>query len=137
MGPTLGRLTRACTATALILIGAACGGPSSPSMTTVTLSAADNGRSLAVARGDRLVISLEENPTTGFRWAVESNSAAVLAPASDELAARGPAIGAGGMRQLTYSAVAAGTSAVRLKHLRSWEGDTSIIARFAVTVTVR
>lgn len=131
------RQTVRAAAAAFVLALAACGGSPSSSMNTIALSMADTGRSVAVRPGDRMVVTLEENPTTGFRWAVDANNDAVLAPSGDEYVAQGQAPGSGGARRLTFAAASAGQSALRLKHLRSWEGDASIIARFAVTVTVR
>lgn len=34
----------------------------------LALTAADSGRSIKVRDGDVIVLRLDENPTTGFRW---------------------------------------------------------------------
>ena len=42
-----------------------------PQMSNVTLAQADNGKSVEVKPGDTIVIQLDENSTTGFRWAMD------------------------------------------------------------------
>ena len=42
-------------------------------MPETTVTASDNGRAIEVASGDELIIEVSENPTTGFRWALDGN----------------------------------------------------------------
>lgn len=48
----------------------------------------------------------------------------------------GTAIGAGGRRTFRFRARRAGTTDLALKLWREWEGDSSIIERFQVSVRV-
>ncbi len=41
---------------------------SSPTSQTRTLTESDNGRTIAITRGQVVKVQLNENPTTGFRW---------------------------------------------------------------------
>src|SRR5258706_5991448 len=43
-----------------------------------TITEAQNGKSVAVAKGSSVVISLESNPTTGYVWQVSKNDSTVL-----------------------------------------------------------
>jgi predicted secreted protein len=45
--------------------------------------------------------------------------------------------GSGGVHTFTFTAKHAGTSPLSLKAWRSWEGDSSVVARFSVTVQVQ
>ncbi len=45
-------------------------------------------------------------------------------------------IGSGGWRTLTFKAISAGTSPIKLKYWRAWEGDASVVKRFDITVQV-
>src|SRR5260370_24543853 len=40
-------------------------------MSTITLTQADKGKSITVHTGEEIVIMLPENPTTGYRWAID------------------------------------------------------------------
>ena len=103
---------------------------------TKTVTAVDNGTTIEVHPGDELVVRLEENPTTGYRWQIDRIDGP-LEPAGDsyELSAPGM-IGGGGSHEFRFRATGPGTADLTLKHLRSWEGDASITQRFAVTVNV-
>jgi inhibitor of cysteine peptidase len=103
----------------------------------VTLTWADNGKSIKVHSGDSLVVRLDENPTTGFQWATDGHDDDILVlQSSDYLPAAGAVIGGGGQRIFTFEAQKAGTTLLQLKRWRAWEGDKSILERFAVTIRV-
>jgi inhibitor of cysteine peptidase len=106
-------------------------------LSTFILTAGDNGATLDVRQGDEIVIQLPDNPTTGFRWAIDATRNDILqfrdaafAPASSS------GVGSGGIRAFTFIATAVGTVCLRLKLWREWEGDASIIDRFAVTIHI-
>jgi inhibitor of cysteine peptidase len=99
------------------------------------LGAGDNGGSPSLVKGQRLVLQLPENATTGYRWAVVSSGALELISNTYEIGAGGA--GAGGMRRLEWLAVALGTSELLLLHRREWEGAGQEIGRFKITVAVR
>jgi inhibitor of cysteine peptidase len=109
----------------------------SPHVATITLTRADNGNVVALRVGDRLVLRLEENPATGYRWAMEAHDDKVVSLQHLEY---GPlphaGVGGGGHRTWTFIAQKAGTDTLQLKLWRAWEGETSITRRFAVTLHV-
>ena len=96
----------------------------------------DDGKTVSVTQGDEVVISLDENPTTGYVWAIDKIDDTILALKSSDYSADAPIPGSGGTRTLTFTTKQAGTSPLQLKDWRSWEGDTSVIGRFGVTITV-
>jgi inhibitor of cysteine peptidase len=107
-------------------------------MATITLTRAEHGKSIEAQVGDLITVSLDENPTTGFRWAIDKSDDDVVALQTSEYAvALGSRIGGGGQRVVTFEARKAGVSAIHLKLWRAWEGDQSITQRFAVTLRVR
>ena len=107
-------------------------------MAPVTLTQADNGKSVEVRPGSIITIRLSENPTTGYRWAVDKiDSDVVVLKSSDYSPAPNTGVGGGGERTLTFEATKAGVAAVHLKLWRDWEGDNSITQRFDVTIQVR
>lgn len=102
------------------------------------LSEADDGTAVMAAPGDALVVRLNENPTTGYRWALaELEGDAVTLEGDDFVRSAAAGVGGGGRRVLTFSAARPGTARIALKHWRRWEGDDSILERFSLTVGVR
>jgi inhibitor of cysteine peptidase len=104
-------------------------------MAETVLTEADSGGSAVVRRGDRLVVRLPENPTTGYLWAVDQPHAG-LALADSRFTAGGAAPGAAGVREIVFSADRAGEGEVGLKEWREWEGDGSVTRRFSARITV-
>jgi inhibitor of cysteine peptidase len=88
--------------------------------------------------GDQINVSLDEKPSTGYRWEIEQADTTVLVPgARTYVQAQGTGVGGGGMMSLSFAARSPGTAAIRMKLWRPWEGEASVRARFAVTVVVQ
>jgi predicted secreted protein len=69
-----------------------------------TLNADNADQTVTIAPGEEINVALQENPTTGFRWSVESVSGEVAVLASDFNPASGPRHGAGGQRTVRLRA---------------------------------
>jgi inhibitor of cysteine peptidase len=107
-------------------------------MTTIRLTQADKGKSITAHSGDEVIITLPENPTTGYRWAIDQTDATILeAQGSTFSSMPGGGVGNGGTRTFTFTARQPGTAHLQLKLLRAWQGDSSIIDRFDVTIQVQ
>jgi len=101
------------------------------------LTRADAGSRIDLRVGDVVAVRLAENPGTGFGWSTESTSGDALRLVESEyLPAAGGRVGGSGERSLSFRAVATGNVELRLKLWREWEGDTSIVDRFAATVRI-
>ena len=106
-------------------------------MSVITLTQADQGKSITLQPGQTLVVKLPENPTTGFRWAIARNDEATLALRSSDYApAANVGVGGGGQRTFTFAAQKPGSVILQLKLWREWEGDSSVTKRFGVTIDV-
>ena len=108
-------------------------------MAVVELTEAENGQTIRVHPDDEIVVRLPENPTTGFRWEIETADPVVTAVDDDfELGESGAGIvGAGGTRRFRFRVAASSASGrVALKLRQPWEGDASITDRFYVDVSV-
>ena len=102
---------------------------------TVTLTEADDGREVSVDVGEQIVVHLEENPTTGYRWQVVRANG-ILEPVGDSYEPASPTrVGSGGHREFRFRATAAGSAAIELRHLQEWD-ESSVTARFGVRVHV-
>jgi inhibitor of cysteine peptidase len=105
---------------------------------TIALTRADDGRVVALRVGDRLVLNLEENPSTGYRWAMDAHDEEVVGLQTLEYTpAPRAAVGSGGQRRWTFVAHKAGTDSLHFKLWRAWEGEASVARRFGVTLHVR
>lgn len=102
-----------------------------------SVTRADNGRLLTLQVADRLLIQLDENSTTGFRWAIDTIDDHILGMESATYVPLGAgAIGGGGTRHFTFVAKQSGVMPVRFKLWREWLGDASVTQRYELTVRV-
>jgi inhibitor of cysteine peptidase len=85
--------------------------------------------------GDTFYVKLNENPTTGFSW--QMNTTDGLAVVNDEyIAPDTELVGAGGVHEWEIQAVATGTQQVTAVYRRSWEDVTGDEQIFEFTVEV-
>jgi inhibitor of cysteine peptidase len=101
---------------------------------SMTLREQDSGRTVDMKLGGIVIVHLKENPTTGYRWTVETDSG--LEQISDCFKA-GEAIGAAGVREFQFRLTKVGSYELRIKNRREWEGEGSVIARFAANIIVK
>lgn len=126
----------------LLLVACAATKSSTPEK-AVVLTKQDKDKMLNVAVGESFVITLDENPTTGYVWAVEEQPESLVLQSSDYVSDVHPnqpgapmIVGAGGKRTFTFVAHKSGTTTLKLKHWRPWEGDASIVDTFSVPVKI-
>lgn len=123
--------------TALILILSACSSPSGPK--TYTIGKGDADKSFDLRPGDRLVVNLAGNITTGYNWEAQpAPDENVLKQVGEpEFKADSSAVGSGGQITLTFEAVSAGQAQLNLVYHRPWEKDVAPIESYQVNVTVK
>ncbi len=88
--------------------------------------------------GDQFVIQLDSNASTGYAWAVESNSDPAVAEktASQYIVAKPALVGSGGVQRLVFDAGTKGTTTIVLRYERSFAPDPSDEAlTYTVNVT--
>ncbi|MEI2742241.1 MAG: protease inhibitor I42 family protein [Candidatus Competibacter sp.] len=104
----------------------------------LSLKREDNNRTAELRVGERFKVSLPENPSTGYTWAIDETDRRLLAlegTAYDE-PDEGGFVGARGRRIFTFSAQQAGEVMLRLKYWRFWDGDASTTERYAVSLKI-
>jgi predicted secreted protein len=104
-------------------------------MAEIVVNQAQNGGAVSAAAGDTVVLRLAENPTTGYRWQLDSATGLMLS--ADEFSSVSAAPGAGGERRLCFVAPAPGTFQIQASLRRAWEAGAAPQAQFRVTVQVR
>jgi predicted secreted protein len=111
-----------------------------PSAETVDVNEADNGGQVELELGKLLVVTLESNPSTGYRWELLENNESILkqfgqAEFKSSDAGDSPIVGAGGWEIFRFKAVSAGQTTLELVYRRSWE-DAEPLKTFSIQVTV-
>ena len=108
----------------------------------VDLSVKDHGSQIEVDVAQSLVLTLESNPTTGFRWELVGLEDAVLQPMGDaefKVASEldPPPPGTGGVEIYRFEAVDAGETLLELVYRRPWEEGVEPLETFSIRVTAR
>lgn len=93
---------------------------------------------ISVAVGEEFVITMESNPTTGYRWELTQQVDQAIVELVDVDFQRRPdgRIGEGGFDQFTFRAVGEGTAEIAFQYVRPWENDIAParVATFTVDV---
>jgi inhibitor of cysteine peptidase len=120
-----------------LFLAAACAAPGSGGGTT-ELTASDSGSAISVSNGNKIVISLDANPSTGYTWqqapGLDTSVVRFVSEDYEQAPAASPVVGGGGTDVLTFEAVGAGTTTITLVYQRS--GDPTAVDSFTVNVTV-
>ncbi len=106
-------------------------------MSDIILSNVDNGKTIALTSGQKLILQLSENPTTGYRWSLPMLKPEILRLVDDRFDLSSPvAMGSGGQRILTFQANHPGQLSLNLKNRREWEEEASAIGSFNLLIQV-
>lgn len=97
----------------------------------------NNTSTIRTLKGDTLVISLEENPTTGYSWNISASPG--LSMVDDEYV-QDPVgegiVGAGGVHNWTFEVVEEGIQNISAVYKRPWEDVTGSEKTFELNVDV-
>ena len=113
-----------------------CGCPFVPGQ-TLMLNADDSGSDVTVRVGARLLVTLSSNASTGYEWEVTDLDTAVLENAGTTYRSSCaiPMPGCGEIKTWTFTALAPGSTSLRMIYHRPWE-DEEPERTFELTVTV-
>ena len=100
------------------------------------LTSADNGKTVDLRVGDEATLRLPENPSTGYRWAVDTTDPNLIDLRQGNYVSSSNATGGGGEVEWLIKAKAAGAAEVKFKRWRPWEGDSSVVERYAITLRI-
>jgi inhibitor of cysteine peptidase len=131
-------------ATAAMSLLTACGlfGPKKPPPPPpLSVTEANSGGSVTLARDQRLIVRLPSNPSTGYRWSLAQQAAGVLepdgAPTYEQGSTGSATTGAGGTETWKFVPTRAGEETLRLEYRRLWETDAAPARVVSYKVTVR
>lgn len=104
----------------------------------VSLDEADNGGTVSIKFGGRLIIGLASNPSTGFTWSIVEKP-----PCLDERGSRdaggkpsGNNVGVPGRRIFEFAGNGTCSGKLKFEYRRSWEKDVAAAKTFEVFVRV-
>ncbi len=105
----------------------------------VTVTEAQNGKTVVIGKNASLVVSLASNPSTGYGWQVAKNDAAILKldglpmfhPAAHEMP------GAPSHQSFRFVAISIGSDIIDLEYRRPWEKGVPPAKTFSIIVTVK
>lgn len=91
---------------------------------SMEIKQSDSGRVIALDKGQKAVIRLSENPTTGYGWEFEiepKKQKAITVISSKFIARASDLIGAGGVREYKFKAKKTGKVTIHGYYVRPWE----------------
>lgn len=109
-------------------------------MALLTLTSSDNGKLIEARQGDEIILRLPENATTGYRWHIDRANGVIeqeqdsYHPDASIQTDPNTQFGRGGVREFRFRANAPGTARLELKLWQAWEGEGSVVERFAVDI---
>lgn len=84
----------------------------------------DPSQAIEICVGERFVITVDANPSTGYRWETDFDSKFVKLVESEfapGVAAQPGTVGAGGKQSFTFQGLRKGTTELTLTYKRPWE----------------
>ena len=125
-----------CAAMAILLLAAPSFASSATTGRTVTVGVAWNGKEIKLKSGDKLIVRLAGNATTGFRWAIVCKPKALKLIKSTYVTSPPGRIGQGGTFSVRLRAIA-GRGTLKLACRRPWEKGKAPAQSFSIKVRVR
>jgi inhibitor of cysteine peptidase len=113
-------------------------------MSDYTVTNSDRGKTVTLKAGQSLILRLNENPTTGYRWMIPVFDAQLIQLMDDRFEPtvtankpiNKPIMGAGGQRILVLQANRPGTIHLNLENKQSWNLNSPSAESFALTVHI-
>jgi inhibitor of cysteine peptidase len=96
-----------------------------------------NGQQRDFALGQAFEICLPENPTTGYRWQLDTAANSICVLEQDRFEAPDGPPGQGGRHRWQFRAAQAGRATIDFSYRRAWAGAGPPTKTFALRVRVR
>jgi inhibitor of cysteine peptidase len=99
----------------------------------------DDGKQLNVRVGEKIVVTLDGNPSTGYTWDPKELDASMIQQVgSTDFKSGNPGlVGAGGTLTLTFKLLKPGTTVLTLIYHRPWETDVEPLHSYTITIIVK
>ena len=100
----------------------------------VPLTKSDNGRVVRLHTGDAISLVLPSNAAAGYRWTCDVQENDVVAVEPAEYRSSHTAVGSAGDETWMIRPRGKGRAVLHWRYWRPWEGESSVIERFELTV---
>lgn len=101
----------------------------------MVLTEQNSGCTVNIKIGEIFIIQLKENPTTGYRWMVETIYG--VKQIEDQFILLENTVGGAGIRILQFCVLNIGTYELHIKKWQEWSGEVSVIQRFQIKIIVK
>jgi len=108
-----------------------------PASRDIAMTEADSGKSVTLYPGDRLLVRLGENPSTGYHWDLLVNGPIGTVSTSDTFSEPPNTVGAPGVRTFVVTPMTPGTVDLEFRMLPPGGGPPDQTVKFHVTVANR
>lgn len=108
-----------------------------PGTAAITLTKQDDGKPIALKKGESLAISLASNATTGFEWTVDGIDNNFLRYDDKSYFGTGFAVGSGGIETLCFTAINTGKTSLSVIYHRPFETGKPPLETFKITVEIK
>lgn len=123
--------------TAVLSLGA-CGDSDEKHAALISLSENDSGRTVELQVADKLDVTLNGNPTTGFTWEINSLDETIMKQiGKPDFKPDSGAVGSGGKETFHFGAVASGQSDLKLIYHQPWATNVLPSQTFEVIIIVK
>ena len=100
------------------------------------ISSDSNTKTIAVHKSDTIEIQLDETPTAGYSWDIDSVDSHIFElQSSDYKLYNNTGVGGGGVRTMIFLVRNQGSGSIKLKNQQRWSGD--IYKQFEVSVNAQ
>lgn len=121
-----------------LLVGCSPPAHSPAHSTVVTVQESDAGKSIAAKAGQTIVIRLESNRSTGYRWLLQPGSGVLESLSDASYTPRAPGeVGEAGIETWSFRAQHSGQETLRFEYRRPWENGVQAAKTLSFPVTVR
>ncbi len=111
----------------------AAGQASNASVPTIFVNSTSNGDIFTIRANERVLVRLNENPTTGYSWnATVSKDLTVIS--DTYIAPNSTLVGAGGYHEWILAPESPGTYTFKAVYIRPWEGVSSAADTFSIVI---
>jgi len=101
----------------------------------ITIDKSYNGKKILAQKGDIIELQLDENPTTGYIWKINSFDNKHLNYLENKYQKSIEAIGAGGIRTFSFEAIDKGSGELHVSLGNPWEQDAEDSLYVTINVT--
>jgi len=90
-----------------------------------------------IKKGDKFLVVLDSNPTTGYSWEYSINSEYIQFIDKDFVSeSEGQMVGVGGNETFNFLALESGETEITFSYLRSWEKDVEPIEKKVYNIII-